>query len=90
MKVLLTGATGFLGSEIARQLVAAGHELRVLIRKQSKLDVVFLVVNTLSTAGAQSLSDTYRLRNNPFGDALSSASGHFSTIQAELLLRFRN
>ena len=44
----------------------------------------------LSTAGAQSLSDTYRLRNNPFGDALSSASGHFSTIQAELLLRFRN
>lgn len=38
MKVLLTGASGFLGSEIARQLVAAGHSLRVLVRKTSKLD----------------------------------------------------
>lgn len=38
MKVMLTGATGFLGSEIARQLVAAGHRLRVLVRKTSKLD----------------------------------------------------
>src|SRR5262245_46142832 len=40
MKVLLTGATGFLGSEIARQLVAAGHDLRILVRKTSKLDGV--------------------------------------------------
>ena len=38
MKVLLTGATGFLGSEIARQLVAAGHDVRVTVRKTSKLD----------------------------------------------------
>jgi dihydroflavonol-4-reductase len=38
MKVLLTGATGFVGSEIARQLVAEGHEVRVLVRKTSKLD----------------------------------------------------
>jgi len=38
MKVLLTGATGFVGSEIARELVRQGHELRVLVRKTSKLD----------------------------------------------------
>jgi dihydroflavonol-4-reductase len=38
MKVLLTGATGFLGSEIARELVRQGHELRVLVRPTSKLD----------------------------------------------------
>jgi dihydroflavonol-4-reductase len=38
MKVLLTGATGFLGSEIARELARQGHALRVLARPTSKLD----------------------------------------------------
>jgi dihydroflavonol-4-reductase len=38
MKVLVTGATGFLGSEIVRRLEAEGHAARVLVRKTSKLD----------------------------------------------------
>ena len=36
--IALTGATGFVGSEIARELVRQGHSLRVLVRKTSKLD----------------------------------------------------
>ena len=32
MKILLTGATGFLGGVLARQLVAAGHEVRAIVR----------------------------------------------------------
>jgi len=35
MKVLVTGASGFLGSHIAEQLVAAGHTVRLLLRKTS-------------------------------------------------------
>jgi dihydroflavonol-4-reductase len=38
MKVLLTGATGFLGSEIARELIRQGHALRAFVRPTSRLD----------------------------------------------------
>ncbi len=36
MKVLLTGANGFVGSHILDQLCAAGHPVRVLLRKTSR------------------------------------------------------
>lgn len=36
MKVFLTGGTGFVGSEVLRQLVAAGHEVRALVRGGSE------------------------------------------------------
>src|SRR5436305_4189330 len=35
MQVLLTGATGFLGSHVARALVSAGHRVRALARPTS-------------------------------------------------------
>jgi len=35
MKVLVTGGSGFLGSHVAEQLIAAGHEVRALVRKSS-------------------------------------------------------
>ena len=38
MKVLVTGASGFLGSHIAEQLTEKGHEVRALVRATSKRD----------------------------------------------------
>jgi dihydroflavonol-4-reductase len=35
MKILVTGATGFIGAAVARALLDAGHELRVLVRRDS-------------------------------------------------------
>ena len=35
MKTLITGANGFVGSAVMRELLAAGHEIRVLVRPQS-------------------------------------------------------
>ena len=32
MTILLTGATGFIGSEVARQLAVAGQPTRVMVR----------------------------------------------------------
>src|SRR5438270_9502468 len=36
MKYFLTGATGFLGSHVARQLLAAGHSVNALVRTPTK------------------------------------------------------
>lgn len=36
-KVLVTGATGFLGSHVTRALVKAGHAVRVLVRRPQRL-----------------------------------------------------
>ena len=38
MKVLVTGGTGFIGSQIVRALLAAGHEVRLVARRGSARD----------------------------------------------------
>jgi dihydroflavonol-4-reductase len=40
MKTLVTGATGFLGSHVARQLLARGDDVRVLVRASSDLQAL--------------------------------------------------
>src|SRR3954468_7000164 len=37
MKYLVTGATGLVGNNVVRQLLEAGHEVRVLVRPSSDL-----------------------------------------------------
>ena len=39
-KVLLTGATGFIGYEVARQLVAAGFDTRLMVRRPERAALV--------------------------------------------------
>jgi dihydroflavonol-4-reductase len=40
MTTLVTGATGFVGSHVARKLVDAGHSVRVLVRSSSNLQLL--------------------------------------------------
>lgn len=40
LHILVTGATGLVGSELTRQLVARGHRVRILRRTTSRLDLL--------------------------------------------------
>ena len=36
MKYFITGATGYIGTQLSKQLVAQGHEVNALFRSESK------------------------------------------------------
>jgi nucleoside-diphosphate-sugar epimerase len=40
MKALVTGANGFTGSYLVKHLIAKGYEVRGLVRKNSKMDLL--------------------------------------------------
>ncbi len=58
MKYFVTGATGFIGGRVARQLLAAGHEVITLARTPSKaqeLVALGVKVHTGDITGKESL-----------------------------------
>jgi nucleoside-diphosphate-sugar epimerase len=40
MRIFLTGATGYIGGAVAKALLAAGHQVRGLVRDRAKVEVV--------------------------------------------------
>jgi nucleoside-diphosphate-sugar epimerase len=57
MKVLVTGASGFLGGHVAEQLAARGDKVRALVRKTSKRDVLAKLANVEIFEGSVERAD---------------------------------
>lgn len=58
--ILLTGATGFLGSNLARKLLASGHRVIVLKRSSSNLDRLASILPGLSCYDVADLSAPFK------------------------------
>ena len=47
MKILLTGATGFIGSQLTKHLLSEGHSVAILVRPESNLDVLQYIISNI-------------------------------------------
>lgn len=61
MKILLTGATGFIGSHVARALVAAGHEVQALVLPDDNLGRIHDVLPSLAVIPGNLLESSFTL-----------------------------
>jgi nucleoside-diphosphate-sugar epimerase len=64
MRYFLTGATGFLGGELARQLAAAGHQVTALVRDPAKAQTLLVRAGSPSaiTLAAGDITDKESMR----------------------------
>lgn len=61
--ILVTGATGFLGSEVARQLVAAGLHIRCIKRRKSVIPLLLSPYSEFIDWAEADLLDVFALEN---------------------------
>lgn len=61
--ILVTGATGFLGSEVAKQLVAAGHRICCTMRSTSKVPALLAPLHDHIEWAQADLLDIFSLEN---------------------------
>lgn len=54
MKILITGGTGFIGSHLVETLVSDGYDVRCLVRRTSK-------VNVLDNVGVEKAYETLKI-----------------------------
>ncbi|MGA2138606.1 MAG: NAD(P)-dependent oxidoreductase [Verrucomicrobiia bacterium] len=66
MKVLLTGAAGFIGSHIARELVCEGHEVHALVRPNADLSRIADIQPSLHFIEDDLLSSSFILHPSSF------------------------
>ena len=73
MRILVTGAAGFIGSHIARQLVREGHEVHALDRPQADPWRIKDIESSLHFIRGDLLDSSFALPSSPFAACLHLA-----------------
>jgi nucleoside-diphosphate-sugar epimerase len=66
VRILLTGATGFIGSHVARALVREGHEVHALVRAESNLGRIEDLTSSLHLIKGDLLNPAFVLQPSAF------------------------
>ncbi|MGN7468381.1 NAD-dependent epimerase/dehydratase family protein [Brevibacillus sp. SAFN-007a] len=77
MNVLLTGATGFLGSHLARALLVAGHQVTILKRSTSDCSRLADIASELAACDADAAAPLSAFsRHGPFDAVIHAATAY--------------
>jgi uncharacterized protein (TIGR01777 family) len=85
--VLVTGATGFIGSRLVAALAGSGHQVIALVRNPAKLEMVppFTVVTSLDQVSADARIDAIvNLAGEPIGNGLWTDAKRRTIIESRI------
>jgi len=89
MKILITGATGFIGKHLLQQLIEKGHFCRCLVRRSTDLDNLFYHPNVELFQGDVTKAETLKNIGNGIDVVYHlAAAGHVASVSEEDLKVF--
>ena len=88
MKALVTGGSGLIGANLVRELLAAGHEVRALVRPSSNTAALRSLPVELAAGDVRDM-DAFRAAQGSFSDELAAAAERAGMIPSTVVVYIR-